>query len=69
MRAKIEHPPLQFTENLINELHHGDFLELAALAAGRTFDVIIADPPYNIGKDFGNNKGDMSLSYYLNWTD
>ena len=61
------HP--QPNTNVVNELHHGDFLELAALAAGRTFDVIIADPPYNIGKDFGNNKGDMPLPDYLSWTD
>lgn len=33
------------------------------------FDVIIADPPYNIGKDFGNNKDQMPLRKYLAWTD
>ena len=25
------------------------------------FDVVIADPPYNIGKDFGNNNDKMIL--------
>ncbi len=31
-------------------------------------DIIIADPPYNIGKDFGNNKDNMPLQDYLDWT-
>ncbi|APE74857.1 DNA methyltransferase [Spiroplasma citri] len=32
------------------------------------FDVIIAGPPYNIGKDFGNNIDYMELKKYINWT-
>lgn len=32
-------------------------------------DLVIADPPYNIGKDFGNNKDDMPLNDYLYWCD
>ena len=32
------------------------------------FDVVIADPPYNIGKDFGATKDSMSLAEYLRWT-
>ena len=40
---------------------------------GEQFDVIIADPPYNIGKDFGNGKdkrgSDMRpLGSYVTWT-
>ena len=31
--------------------------------------IIIADPPYNIGKDFGNNKDDMEFEDYLEWCD
>ncbi|MDR1721193.1 MAG: site-specific DNA-methyltransferase [Endomicrobium sp.] len=31
-------------------------------------DIIITDPPYNIGKDFGNNKDKLSLRDYLSWT-
>ena len=37
-------------------------------AAGESFDIIIADPPYNIGKDFGNNRDTMPLSEYIEWT-
>jgi site-specific DNA-methyltransferase (adenine-specific) len=32
-----------------------------------SIDCIIADPPYNIGKDFGNNSDSQSLSDYVNW--
>lgn len=31
--------------------------------------VIIADPPYNIGKDFGNNSDKQELDKYLKWCD
>ena len=32
------------------------------------FDVVIADPPYNIGKDFGTTDDDMPLPDYIEWT-
>lgn len=32
------------------------------------FDVIIADPPYNIGKDFGNGSDSRPMSEYVAWT-
>ncbi len=31
------------------------------------FNVIIADPPYNIGKDFGNNQDNMPIDDYVAW--
>jgi site-specific DNA-methyltransferase (adenine-specific) len=48
----------------------GDALNILSClrAEGELFDVIIADPPYNIGKDFGNNKDTMHLSDYVAWT-
>ena len=33
------------------------------------FQVIIADPPYNIGKDFGNSTDMMPLEDYVDWTE
>ena len=32
-------------------------------------DIIICDPPYNIGKDFGNNSDKQDMDDYLNWCD
>lgn len=38
----------------------GDFLEKSKKLNNRKFDVVIADPPYNIGKDFGNDSDKRS---------
>jgi len=32
-------------------------------------DIIICDPPYNIGKDFGNNSDKQEMETYLGWCD
>ena len=32
-------------------------------------DIIICDPPYNIGKDFGNNSDKQTMDKYLIWCD
>ena len=34
-----------------------------------TADIVIADPPYNIGKDFGNDSDKQFLDKYLDWCD
>lgn len=46
----------------------GDVLQiLSNHPSHQKFDVVIADPPYNIGKDFGNDSDKMSLDDYLEW--
>ncbi len=53
-----------FRSRIIN----GDVIEvLEGLERTHKFDIIIADPPYNIGKDFGNNKTKSALETYLLW--
>lgn len=42
---------------------------LGRIDANNLFDVIIADPPYNIGKTFGSYGDDMPLSEYANWSE
>lgn len=32
---------------------------------GRTFDVILTDPPYNLKKDFGNDSDSLSFEHFL----
>jgi site-specific DNA-methyltransferase (adenine-specific) len=32
-------------------------------------DIIICDPPYNIGKDFGNDSDKQKMDDYLIWCD
>ena len=47
----------------------GDALAvIPGLPGDMRFDVVIADPPYNIGKDFGNNRDAMPLADYVEWT-
>ncbi len=33
-----------------------------------SFDLAIIDPPYNIGKNFGNNKDTMDIKDYIHWS-
>lgn len=55
----------KFQSRIIN----GDVVKaLARLPSDMKFDVIIADPPYNIGKDFGNNRDSMPLDEYVEWS-
>jgi len=37
--------------------------------ADGTVDIIICDPPYNIGKDFGNDSDKQDMDKYLIWCD
>jgi site-specific DNA-methyltransferase (adenine-specific) len=34
-----------------------------------TVDLILADPPYNLGKDYGNESDQRSVESYLKWTE
>lgn len=52
----------------MNKIHCGDFLRVSKKLRSEKFDVVIADPPYNIGKDFGNNSDHRSLPEYVEWT-
>ena len=36
---------------------------------GEQYDVIIADPPYNNGVDFGNNNSSLPIEDYVAWTE
>lgn len=49
----------------------GDSIELFRTIKNNSVDLIIADPPYNLGKDYGNNhdlKGfDEYLDFSLSW--
>lgn len=47
----------------------GDVIkQLENLKKNFKFDIIIVDPPYNVGKDFGNNKDYRKLEEYIVWS-
>ena len=39
------------------------------IESGKQYQVIIADPPYNIGKDFGNGTDTMPIDEYVEWAE
>ncbi len=62
---------INFNESISNEnsiVILGDCLNNLNKIADNSIDLIFADPPYNIGKDFGNNKDKWnSKEEYINW--
>jgi len=48
---------------------NGDLLEVVKGLGSGTAQMVIADPPYNIGKDFGNNSDKQPMDAYLKWCD
>lgn len=52
-----------------NKIHLMDVLEGLKQLDGETAQIIIVDPPYNIGKDFGNNREKRDIEEYLEWCD
>lgn len=52
---------------LLNKCHKIDVLEGLKQLPDSSADVEIIDPPYNIGKDFGNNFDNLDLEEYIKW--
>lgn len=47
---------------------HGNALELFSDVETESVDLIIADPPYNLGKDYGNNHDLKGFDEYLDFS-
>lgn len=43
-------------------------MEIIKSIESESIDLIIADPPYNLGKDYGNNSDSMEFNDYINFT-
>ena len=52
----------------LNKIILGDAVAELKKLPSESVDVIIIDPPYNIGKDFGNNKDKRELDEYIAWS-
>lgn len=52
-----------------SKIVQADCLEYLKTLPADVAQVIIADPPYNIGKDFGNDSDKQPLPAYLTWCD
>ena len=50
-------------------IYHQDCLQGLRDIPDESVDIVLADPPYNIGKDFGNNSDKQNAQEYLKWCD
>ncbi len=57
------------TEPLRQEVIHGDSLKILPTLPENSAQIILADPPYNIGKDFGNESDKQPMEEYLRWSE
>jgi site-specific DNA-methyltransferase (adenine-specific) len=53
----------------LNNIYNEDCISGMKKIAAGSVDIIICDPPYNIGKDFGNNSDKQEMDKYLLWCD
>ena len=51
------------------EIKTGDSLELLRMIESESVDLIIADPPYNLGKNYGNNHDVKGFKEYLEFSE
>ena len=49
-------------------LFNEDFLDGVDHIEENSVDLVIADPPYGLGKDFGNDSDMMHAQAFLKWT-
>jgi site-specific DNA-methyltransferase (adenine-specific) len=57
------------TELELNIIYNEDCITGMSKLEDGIADIIICDPPYNIGKDFGNASDKQKMDDYLNWCD
>lgn len=55
-------------KNLLNNIVVGDSLEIMATMTPASIDLIVVDPPYALGKDFGNQSDMLEGQEFLDWT-
>ena len=53
---------------LKNRIYEGDCLDLFKKIDSESIDLIVADPPYNLGKDFGNGIIWDDVEKWLEWS-
>ena len=61
-------PVVQMTA-VRQDVIHGDTLLVLPTLQADSAQIIIADPPYNIGKDFGNDSDKQPMEEYLKWSE
>lgn len=55
-------------ESRLGKLYNADCLDVLPLVDSKTVDMVFADPPFNLGKDYGNGVSDSLKDHeYLEW--
>jgi site-specific DNA-methyltransferase (adenine-specific) len=71
MSGRSGSSPITAHSNFENKLLAGDAFEIMRQMPGKSVDLIVADPPYNLGKNFGNNRDkkqwDDYKAFTVNW--
>ena len=52
-----------------NMIYSMDCIEGMKTMSDECADIVLCDPPYNIGKDFGNDSDKQDMDAYLEWCD
>ena len=60
-------PSIPSPTYLRQDIIHGDTIKILPTLDADSAQIIIADPPYNIGKDFGNDSDKQPMDEYLLW--
>ena len=68
-KNEIVAEPPRIEEPLRQDVIHGDTLVVLPTLEDNSAQIIIADPPYNIGKDFGNDSDKQPMEEYLKWSE
>jgi len=56
-------------DELLNKIFNEDMLLGINKIPDNSIDLIVTDPPYCLGKDYGNNSDKMKPDLYLEWTE
>jgi site-specific DNA-methyltransferase (adenine-specific) len=67
VNTKESVPTVPAPTNLRQDIIHGDTIKILPTLDADSAQIIIADPPYNIGKDFGNDSDKQPMDEYLLW--
>lgn len=66
---EITTEPVVEITSVRQDVIHGDSLVILPTLSADSAQIIIADPPYNIGKDFGNDSDKQPMEEYLKWSE
>ena len=55
--------------SLTSQIYNQDALEGMCLLPDESIDLVVADPPYNLGKDYGNDSDKQEYEEFMQWNE